>query len=163
MHTDGISTTKIGTGIDPMQPINPIIARALQSNIEHGYQRFIKLVSESRGMTLEEVDEIAQGRVWAGETALKIGLIDNLGNMEDAVKRAADLADLEDYKTFYPSLPLEWTDQILKQFFSKVVGIFGSRAGSKDLIKRSVELANDLETYNDPKGIYLKCLDCLIY
>ena len=163
VHTDGISTTKIGTGIDPMQPINPILARVIQSNIEHGYQRFIKLVSESRNMTLEEVDEIAQGRVWAGEKALEIGLIDNLGNMEDAVKRAADLADLEDYKTFYPSLPLEWTDQILKQFFSKVVGIFGSRVGSKDLIKRSVELVNDLETYNDPKGIYLKCLDCLIY
>ena len=163
VHTDGISTTKIGTGIDPMQPINPILARVIQSNIEHGYQRFIKLVSESRNMTLEEVDEIAQGRVWAGEKALEIGLIDNLGNMEDAVKRAADLADLEDYKTFYPSLPLEWTDQILKQFFSKIDGIFRSRVGNKDLIKRSVELANDLETYNDPKGIYLKCLDCLIY
>ena len=75
----------------------------------------------------------------------------------------AELADLEDYKTFYPSLPLEWTDQILKQFFSKIKGIFKSRIGNKDLIKRSFELANDLETYNDPKGIYLKCLDCLIY
>ena len=163
VHTDGISTTKIGAGIDPMQPMNPIIARVIQSNIEHGYQRFIKLVSESRNMTLEEVDEIAQGRVWAGETALEIGLIDKLGNMEDAVKRAADLADLEDYKTFYPSLPSEWTDQILNQFFSKIEGVFESRISNKDLIKRSVELANDFETYNDPKGIYLKCLDCLIY
>jgi protease-4 len=95
--------------------------------------------------------------------ALEIGLIDNLGNMEDAVKRAAELADLEDYKTFYPSLPLGWRDQILKQLFSKIKGIFKSRIGNKDLIKRSFELANDLETYNDPKGIYLKCLDCLIY
>jgi protease-4 len=163
VHTDGVSTTKIGAGIDPMQSLNPIVARVIQSNIEHGYQRFIKLVSESRNMTLEEVDEIAQGRVWAGETALEIGLIDNLGNMEDAVKRAAELADLEDYKTFYPSLPLEWRDQILKQLFSKIKGIFKSRIGNKDLIKRSFELANDLETYNDPKGIYLKCLDCLIY
>ena len=163
VHTDGVSTTKIGAGIDPMQSLNPIIARVIQSNIEHGYQRFIKLVAESRNMTLEEVDEIAQGRVWAGEMALEIGLIDNLGNMEDAVKRAAELADLEDYKTFYPSLPLEWTDQILKQFFSKIKGIFKSRIGNKDLIKRSFELMNDLETYNDPKGIYLKCLDCLVY
>ena len=163
VHTDGVSTTKIGAGIDPMQSLNPIVARVIQSNIEHGYQRFIKLVAESRNMTLEEVDEIAQGRVWAGEMALEIGLIDNLGNLEDAVKRAAELADLEDYKTFYPSLPLEWTDQILKQFFSKIKGIFKSRIGNKDLIKRSFELANDLETYNDPKGIYLKCLDCLVY
>ena len=63
------------------------------------------------------MDEIAQGRVWAGEMALEIGLIDNLGNMEDAVKRAAELADLEDYKTFYPSLPLEWTDQNIENSF----------------------------------------------
>lgn len=52
---------------------------------------------------------------------------------------------------------------MLKQFFSEIKGIFKSRIGNKDLIKRSFELANDLETYNDPKGIYLKCLDCLIY
>ena len=83
--------------------------------------------------------------------------------MEDAVKRAADLANLEDYKTFYPSPPSKWTDQILEQFFSKIIDIFELNIGNKDLIKRSVELANDLETYNDPKGIYLKCLDWLIY
>ena len=103
IQSDGVSTTKIGTGQDLTQAINPVLARAIQSNIEYNYQKFISLVSESRSMTLEEVDEIAQGRVWAGETALELGLIDNLGNMEDAIERAAELAELEDYQTFYPA------------------------------------------------------------
>ena len=60
IQSDGVSTTKIGTGQDLTQAINPILARAIQSNIEYHYQKFISLVSESRSMTLEEVDEIAQ-------------------------------------------------------------------------------------------------------
>ena len=163
IHSDGVSTTKIGTGQDATQAINPILARAIQSNIEYGYQRFITLVSESRSMTLEEVDEIAQGRVWAGETALELGLIDNLGNMEDAIERAAELAELEDCKTFYPASPSEWTNQLFSQLFSKIKYFIDSKAEEKTLIERSFELVDDLESFNDPKGIYLKCLDCLLY
>ncbi len=163
VHSDGVSTTKLGIGFDPTLALNPIFARALQSQIEYGYQRFITLVSESRNMTLEEVDEIAQGRVWAGETALELGLIDNLGNLEDAVERAAELAELEDYKTSYPSLPLGWREQIFNQLFSKINLFLGSEIKDKTLIKKSFELVNDLKAFNDPKGIYLKCLDCPLY
>ncbi len=163
IQSDGISTTKLGTGQDLTQAINPILARVVQSNIEYAYQRFITLVSESRSMTLEEVDEIAQGRVWAGETALELGLIDNLGNMVDAIERAAELAELEDYQIFYPALPSEWTDQLFRQLFSRVAYFMESKAKEKTLVKRSFELIDDLEFLNDPKGIYLKCLDCLLY
>ena len=163
IQSDGVSTTKIGTGQDLTQAINPVLARAIQSNIEYNYQKFISLVSESRSMTLEEVDEIAQGRVWAGETALELGLIDNLGNMEDAIERAAELAELEDYQTFYPALPSEWTDQLFNQLFSQLKYFIDFRAKEKTLIKRSFELLDDLESLNDPKGVYLKCLDCILY
>ena len=163
IQSDGVSTTKIGTGQDLTQAINPVLARAIQSNIEYNYQKFISLVSESRSMTLEEVDEIAQGRVWAGETALELGLIDNLGNMEDAIERAAELAELEDYQTFYPALPSEWTDQLFNQLFSQLKYFIDFRAEEKTLIKRSFELVDDLESLNDPKGVYLKCLDCILY
>jgi len=163
VHTDGVSTTKTGTGINPTQSINPILARLIQSNIEHGYQRFIKLVADSRNMTLEEVDKIAQGRVWAGETALEIGLIDNLGNMQDAIDRAAELAELKDYKVTYPSLSSDWRDQIFNQFFSRVTSILFSDIKKKPLIKKSFEFASKMDNLNDPKGIYLKCLDCLPY
>ena len=160
VHTDGISTTRIGGDIDPMRPINPILARVIQSNIEYGYQRFIKLVADSRNMTLEEVDKIAQGRVWAGETALEIGLIDNLGNMQNAIDRAAELAELKDYKTFYPSLPTEWTDQILGQLFSNIGKVFNLKINNSSLVRKSFGLMKNLDAYNDPKNIYLKCLDC---
>ena len=163
IQSDGVSTTKIGTGQDLTQAINPILARAIQSNIEYNYQKFISLVSESRSMTLEEVDEIAQGRVWAGETALELGLIDNLGNMEDAIERAAELAELDDYQTFYPALPSEWTDQLFNQLFSQLKYFIDFRAEEKTLIKKSFELVDDLESLNDPKGVYLKCLDCILY
>ena len=163
IQSDGVSTTKIGTGQDLTQAINPILARAIQSNIEYHYQKFISLVSESRSMTLEEVDEIAQGRVWAGETALELGLIDNLGNMEDAIERAAELAELEDYQTFYPALPSEWTDQLFSQLFSQLKYFIDFRPEEKTLIKRSFDLVDDLESLNDPKGVYLKCLDCILY
>ena len=145
IHSDGVSTTKIGTGQDVTQAINPILARAIQSNIEYHYQRFITLVSESRSMTLEEVDEIAQGRVWAGETALELGLIDNLGNMDDAIERAAELAELEDYQTFYPALPSEWTYQLFSRLFSQIKYFIDSKAEEKILIKKSFELINDFK------------------
>jgi protease-4 len=114
-------------------------------------------------MTLEEVDEIAQGRVWAGETAVELGLIDNLGNMDDAIERAAELAELEDYQTFYPALPSERTYQLFSQLFFQIKYFIDSKAEENILIKRSFELVDDLKSFNDPKSIYLRCLDCLLY
>ena len=162
IHTDGVSTTKIGGGIDPYRSINPILARAIQSEIEYGYQRFIELVAEGRNMTPEEVDSIAQGRVWAGEKALQIGLIDNIGNLDAAIERAAELSELKDYKTIYPSQSTDWKDQLINQFFSKITSIFINQIESKPLIKKSLEFANQLDDLNDPRGIYLKCLDCFL-
>jgi len=114
-------------------------------------------------MTLEQVDQIAQGRVWAGETALEIGLVDKLGNLDEAIKRAAELAELKDFKTTYPSLSSDWKDQILNQFFSKLSLILSSKIDNKPLLKRSLEFTNQFEDLNDPRGIYVKCLDCLLF
>ena len=163
IDSDGVSTTKLGSGQDATQALNPILARALQSNVEYSYQKFITLVSESRGIALEEADEVAQGRVWAGETALELGLIDNLGNLEDAIERAATLAETEDYQTYYPALPSAWTNQLLTQFFSKIRNFIDSPVVSRNLFKRSFELLNDLESFNDPKNVYVKCLDCPLF
>jgi len=163
IHTDGVATTKIGGGIDSFRSINPILARAIQSEIEYGYQRFLKLVSEGRNLSIEEVDSIAQGRVWIGKTALELGLVDKLGNLNEAIKRAAELAELEDYKTTYPSQSSDWKDQILNQFLSKLISILSSNTENKPLVKKTLEFVNKLEDLNDPRGIYFKCLDCLPY
>ena len=83
--------------------------------------------------------------------------------MEDAIEREAELAELEDYQTFYPALPSEWTDQLFNQLFSQLKYFIDFRAEEKTLIKKSFELVDDLESLNDPKGVYLKCLDCILY
>jgi len=86
----------------------------MQRSIEEGYDAFISHVAEGRGMTKEQVDEIGQGRVWAGEQAKEIGLVDEFGGLKDAIAMAAEMEGLEDYRTV--SLPTQPSpfEEILK-------------------------------------------------
>ena len=85
----------------------------MQTYVDHGYQSFLDIVSEGRKMKPEQVDSIAQGRVWLASDALKIKLVDQLGSLDDAVKKAAELAKLDEYHTTtYPSMG-SWMDQFL--------------------------------------------------
>ena len=89
------------------------IMQHLQTYINHGYQQFLDIVSEGRGMKPAEVDSIAQGRVWLATDALKIKLVDKLGSLDDAVKKAAELAKVKEYHTVaYPNEE-SWLDRFL--------------------------------------------------
>jgi protease-4 len=87
----------------------------MQTYIEHGYQSFLNIVSEGRGMKPEEVDEIGQGRVWLATDALKIKLVDKLGSLDDAVKKAAELAKLDDYHSVSYPVESNWLDKLLSK------------------------------------------------
>ena len=92
---------------------NTEIMKFMQTYVDRGYQSFLDIVSEGRGMKPAEVDSIGQGRVWLATDALKIRLVDKLGSLEDAVKKAAELAKLDEYHTTaYPGKG-SWMDQIL--------------------------------------------------
>ena len=114
---DGVKTNKFAgyeteliMGKDP----EPIMAQ-LQTHINRGYQSFLNIVSEGRGIKPEQVHEIAQGRVWLASDAIKIKLVDKLGSLEDAVKKAAELAKLDDYYTAkYPG-EVNWLDNLLSK------------------------------------------------
>ena len=69
-----------------------------KEGVEQVYTTFLERVAIGRNMTLEEADEVAQGRVWTGKEALENGLVDSLGSLEDAINIAADLAEIEDYR-----------------------------------------------------------------
>jgi len=85
----------------------------MQTHVNRGYQSFLNIVSEGRKMKPEQVDSIGQGRVWLATDALKIKLVDKLGSLDDAVKKAAELAKLKDYHTnSYPAQE-SWMDQFL--------------------------------------------------
>ena len=87
----------------------------MQAYIERGYDLFISRVAEGRGITKDSVDVIGQGRVWTGEQAIKIGLVDQIGNLEDAIAEAAKLAELENYSTDSYPAPSKFIDQLFKQ------------------------------------------------
>jgi Periplasmic serine proteases (ClpP class) len=134
----------------------------MQQEIDYGYERFLNLVSKARNMSTEEVDKIAQGRVWAGSTALELGLIDNLGNLEEAIERAAKLAEIDEFTTYYPSQELDWRQQLLESFSSVLKLFIPEMIRNNIIFKESINSLQEIETLNDPKGLYVRCEDCLI-
>lgn len=112
---DGVTTNKYTDyEVDMILGKNPDdVMKHMQTYIDRGYQNFLDIVSEGRGMKPAEVDSIGQGRVWLASDALKIKLVDKLGSLDDAVKKAAELAKLEEYHTAsYPS-KTSWIDQLM--------------------------------------------------
>ena len=95
------------------RPYNADEQQILQNYINNGYELFTGRVAGGRGIAQDSVKVVAEGRVWTGEQALKIGLVDQLGNLDDAIKAAAELAEMEKYTIGrYPS-PTPWYMGIL--------------------------------------------------
>ena len=115
----GISTSQVKThehsaGYSPFRPIDEKFKEVTTESVEHIYDTFVSRVAAGRNMTVEQVDAIAQGRVWTGSEALKIGLVDQLGGLDLALKEAAALAKIKKFKTQnYPEF-----DKTLFEFIS---------------------------------------------
>ena len=135
----------------------------MQSNVEHGYLRFIKLVSIERKMSLKDVDSIAQGRVWSGKKALEIGLVDKLGDLSDAIARAAELANLKEYKVFFPEERKDWKQELIEGLLGQTLNLISSTLGLEIYSKDSMGILKKLDIFEDPRKIYAICMDCLIY
>ncbi|MEC7560414.1 MAG: signal peptide peptidase SppA, partial [Pseudomonadota bacterium] len=89
IHSDGVGTSPLGNA-DSLSGLNDETKSIFQSNIEFGYQQFLDLVARGRNMETEAVEEIAQGRVWQGDKALELGLVDALGDLDTAIEKAAE-------------------------------------------------------------------------
>ncbi len=102
VHTDGIGTTPLAGTFDIRRPLSPELESILNSVIRHGYDEFIGRVAKARKRTPEEIDSIAQGRVWSGSQAKERGLVDKLGGLGDAIASAAARAKLgKNYQVRY--------------------------------------------------------------
>lgn len=93
--TDGVQTTPLSGEPDLLGGISPEASRILQMGVESTYRRFLTLVSQKRDLSVQEVDRIAQGRVWDGGTAHQLGLVDQFGSLDAAVAEAARRADID--------------------------------------------------------------------
>ena len=98
VHTSGVSTTWLGGGFDPRRALEPRLEKLIQASVDHIYFEFTRRTAEARKMTREQVDAVAQGRVWTGQDALARGLVDRLGSYGDALASAAKRAQLTDYR-----------------------------------------------------------------
>lgn len=104
--TDAVKTNKNSDLLPLTRPMTDYERMLMQNSIEEGYDTFISHVADGRHMTKEQIDEIGQGRVWTGENAKEIGLVDEFGGLDDAVKLAAEIAGVEEYRTVgLPALP----------------------------------------------------------
>lgn len=106
ISTDAVKTNKNSDLLTLTRPMTVTEQTILQRSIEDGYQTFITHVSEGRHLTIAQVDSIGQGRVWSGENAKQIGLVDQFGGIKEAITLAAEIEGLEDYRTVsLPELP----------------------------------------------------------
>ncbi len=115
VHFDSVKTGPFAHGLNPVFNMSEGEKTLLQTRTKAMYQTFLSRVSEGRGMAVADVDSIAQGRVWVGTTAAEIGLVDRIGDLNDAIQTAADMAGMTDYKTqMYPEQESPW-ERMLKE------------------------------------------------
>lgn len=165
VHTDGVATSPLAD-IAVTKALPQEFSQMMQLNIENGYKNFLDLVAKSRKMTPQQVDQIAQGHVWLGSDAKANGLVDQLGDFDDAVKKAAELAKLQQWQLDWfvdtPSL----SDMVLSQFGVSIHAMLPAAiqamlpaplASVANAVKEQPGLFNNL---NDPRNRYAICLTC---
>ncbi len=165
IHTDGVGTTSLAGSLRVDRPLNEDVAAAITSSVEFAYQGFLELVAQGREMTVEAVDAVAQGRVWSASDALQHGLVDNLGDLKDAIAGAAELAGLEQYEVDYVGIPLSPRDLLLRQLAGRLGSLqirteFSMASTFSTLFQSFNAAARELANLDDPSHLYVRCVAC---
>ncbi|EEJ6334335.1 signal peptide peptidase SppA [Salmonella enterica] len=165
VHSDGVSTSPLAE-ISMTKALSPEVQQMMQLSIEYGYKRFITLVAEARKRTPEQIDKIAQGHVWTGEDAKANGLVDSLGDFDDAVAKAAELAKLKQWHLDYYQDEPTVLDMVMDSMTGSVRAML-PEAIQAMLPAPLVSAANTvkaegdkLAAFNDPQNRYAFCLTC---
>lgn len=155
---DGVKTSKFAELLSISRPKTAEELGLLQELTDEIYRQFVAKVGEGRGLSRERVKEIAQGRIWTGTDALKVGLVDKIGGLSAAVREAAELADLSgSWVVFeYPS-KLDFSERVAKTFASPPLPLLSYLHGlpSSQLDQIGRDLLS-LKSFNDPRGIYAR-------
>lgn len=165
VHSDGVSTSPLAD-ISMTKSLSPEVQQMMQLSIEYGYKRFITLVADARKRTPEQIDKIAQGHVWTGEDAKANGLVDSLGDFDDAVAKAAELAKLKQWHLDYYQDEPTVLDMVMDSMTGSVRAML-PEAIQAMLPAPLVSAANTvkaegdkLAAFNDPQNRYAFCLTC---
>ena len=164
VKVDGLGTTPLAGDMRVDRTLGPAARQILQQSVDHAYSEFLQRVSEGRKKPVEDVDKIAQGRVWAGVDAQRIGLVDHLGGLKDATDAAAKLAELgPDYGVDYIESEYSLREQLLMQLRSQALalgraaGIVPVRSELERALDPVLDQARSIARLNDPRGLYAYC------
>ncbi|MBT3672633.1 MAG: signal peptide peptidase SppA [Porticoccaceae bacterium] len=171
VYSDGVGTTDISAMMEIDRPLSLQTKSIFQSGVDNIYTRFLELVANGRGSTPDDVHEIAQGRVWTGNQALVNGLVDELGDLNDAIEIAATLANLDDYQIDYRRKKMSPMETLLTEIngnVTKSLRNLGLNSNVKTGIPQSLQRYAKkifgplimIDNLNDPRGLYLYCEDC---
>ena len=165
VHTDGVATSPLAD-MAMTKALTPEVQQMMQLSIENGYKRFITLVAQSRKSTPEAIDKIAQGHVWTGEDAKANGLVDSLGDFDDAVAKAAELAKVKTWHIDYYQSEPTFFDMVMDNLSGSVRASLPQAlqaylpaplANAANAVKAE---SDKLAVFNDPQNRYAICLTC---
>jgi protease IV len=164
IKVDGLGTTPLAGDLREDRPLGPVTKQVQQLSVEHAYATFLKRVADGRKKSVEEIDKIAQGRVWAGLDAQRIGLVDHLGGLKDATDAAAKLAELgADYNSDYIEPEQSLREALLNQFRSQgirlgqALGMVPRPSRVEQILDPMLDEALGVAKLNDPRGMYSYC------
>lgn len=167
IHTDGLGTTDLAGSLRLDRELSPLAANVLQQGVTHVYRKFLNIVAEARKTTPERVDTMAQGRVWTGKAAQQLGLVDQLGSLDDAIAASAQYANLNNYgvKEIRKALtPQEQFAQELARGLNGGVSLASADSvwliQLKTLFKPLLDSTDFSKAELDPKRIQILCLEC---
>jgi protease-4 len=164
VKVDGIGTTPLAGDLRVDRALGPVTKQLLQASVDHAYAQFVRRVADGRKKSVEDVDKIAQGRVWAGLDAQRIGLVDHLGGLKEASDAAAKLAELgKDYDVDYIEPDLSLREELLMQIRSQAVrlgqsaGLIPQRTEVERILDPLLEQVRAITRLKDPRGLYSYC------
>lgn len=165
VHTDGVSTSPLAD-VSMTKALPDQVQQMMQISIENGYHNFLSLVADSRHRTTEQIDQIAQGHVWTGSDAKENGLVDELGDFDDATRKAAELAHITTPRLDWYQEQPTFFDQVLDQMSSSVSASLP--VSIKAFLPAPLaEVMTDLQNQPgltgqaaDPQNRYAYCLNC---
>jgi protease-4 len=164
VKVDGLGTTPMAGELRLDRALDAPARQILQSSVDHAYAEFLRRVGEGRKKSVEDVDKIAQGRVWAGVDGQRIGLVDHLGGLKDATDAAAKLAELgADYDVEYIESELSLREQLMMQLraealrLGSMAGLAAPRSEIEQALDPLLEQARAIARLNDPRGLYAYC------
>ena len=161
IHADGLGTTAIAGALRPDLPVTPQVAQAMQMGVNDIYGRFLTVVAKGRKIPLDQVKQIAQGRVWSGADAKRLGLVDRLGDLDQAVAAAAAKAGISGhYQRLWLAPPRPFWDRLLDRVRGETRAEIPAAAVSAQLpplLARVTRLWRALARFNDPRGVYAYC------